>query len=185
MAAIPFQLKAAFRSEAQLKPRAQVRVAGVTVGKVASVQPADDGSDAAIATLDLDDQALPIYSDATAAIKSRLVFEGNFYVAIDPGTPGGTEMEDGDTISMDRTTGPVQLDRVLSDFPTDTRNNLRTVVQGLGQTLTQTEDGTSTAQSVNAALDDAPGAFHGISEVLSGLQGEQPQRPLQPRGGCR
>ena len=167
----PDQLKAIFRSESQIKPRAQVRIAGVPVGEVASVKDAD--GDTAEVTMTLEDTAPTIYSDATVAIKSRLVFEGNFYIDLDPGSPGAEELGDGDTVGVDRTTGPVQIDRVLSDLPTDTRNNLRTLVQGLGQTLTSTEGGQSTAQVVNQALENAPHAFRGLSQVFSGLQGQE------------
>src|SRR5262249_16214158 len=97
---------------------------------------------------------------------------------LDPGTPGGPEIHSGGTIGPDRTTGPVQLDRILADLTTNTRNDLRTVIQGLGQTLTQTQGGgkgESTSQSLNPASTNTPQAFRGIAQVMNGLQGEQPR----------
>ena len=170
----PYQLKALFRSESQVKPRAQVRIAGVAVGEVASVQPAAEGSDAIEVTMNLEDAALPVRADAQATIKSRLVFEGNYYVALDPGSPGAPEMEEGDTIAVDRTTGPVQLDRVLSDLPIATRNNLRTVVQGVGRSLNEKDsNGETTGEALNDSLENTPAVFEGIAKTFDGLQGEK------------
>jgi phospholipid/cholesterol/gamma-HCH transport system substrate-binding protein len=167
-----FELKAILRSPAQLKPRFPVRIAGVDVGEVTSVKPVGPGSDAVEVDMKLGDEALPIHSDASLAIRPRLVFEGNLYVALDPGSPGSGELHSGQTIGVDRTTGPVQLDQVLTDLPTTTRTDLRTVLQGLGQAIGGGDQPASIA--LNKSLRDAPQALRGLANVTSGLQGEQP-----------
>ena len=80
-----FQLKAVVRSGNELHSRTPVRIAGVDVGKVADVKRGPGGT--AIVTLNLDDQALPIHSDATLKVRPRIFLEGNFFVDLQPGTP--------------------------------------------------------------------------------------------------
>src|SRR5207302_5767456 len=71
--ASPYTVHAIFSSANGLRPNSLVRVAGVNVGKVSSVQPASgckSGSSsqqcsAADVTMTIDDQGLPIHQDAT------------------------------------------------------------------------------------------------------------------------
>ena len=171
----PYELNATFRTEAQLKPGSVVRIAGVDVGEVKSTEPVSEDSDAVIAKMEIEDTGLPIHADASATVRARLVFEGNFYVDLNPGSPGAPEMETGDTIGVDRTTGPVQLDRVLTDIPASTRTDLRTVFQGLGRSFTEdgNGDGKPASAAFNESLADAPKALAGVAQVTDGLQGVQ------------
>ena len=94
-----FELRAVFRSEAQLMVRSPVRIAGIDVGTVTEIEPIGDGSDAAVVTMQIDDKGLPIHADSTVKIRSRLLLEGNFYIELSPGTPAAGEMKSGDTIA--------------------------------------------------------------------------------------
>src|SRR3712207_7346325 len=60
----------------------------------------NDTATTEIYTLSLHD-ALPIC----------IFLEGNFFVDLEPGTPTAPEIEDGDTIPINQTAIPVQLDR--------------------------------------------------------------------------
>ena len=64
-----------------------MRIAGVDVGIVTSVDRIGHGSNAAVVTMNIDNNGLPIHADATAAIRARIFLEGNFYVDLHPGTP--------------------------------------------------------------------------------------------------
>src|SRR6266516_7836625 len=81
-----FILKAQFQSANSIRPNSPVRIAGVNVGKVESVQPLQ-GTDAAVLTMEISKDGLPIHSDATAKIRPRIFLEGNFFVDLKPGTP--------------------------------------------------------------------------------------------------
>ena len=83
----PFVLKAMFTTQTQLHIPSPVRIAGVDVGQVVSVQRVSGSSDAAVVTMDINKNGLPIHADATAKIRPRLFLEGNFYVDLHPGTP--------------------------------------------------------------------------------------------------
>ena len=92
-------------------------------------------SQAAVITMDIEPNGLPIHADATAAIQSRIFLEGNFYVDLRPGSPNARTVSSGHTLPAASTAGPVQLDRVLAALNSNARANLETLVQGFGGAL--------------------------------------------------
>jgi phospholipid/cholesterol/gamma-HCH transport system substrate-binding protein len=122
-----------FSSANQIAPNAPVRIAGVNVGKVESI---DAGpNDTAEVTVSLDDKGLPLHSDATARIRPRTFLEGAFFVDIQPGSPSAPELHDGGTIPVGQTSVPVQLDQILTSLQRPVRDSLRTALIGLGSAL--------------------------------------------------
>ena len=91
--ASPFVLKAVFTTETELHIPSPVRIAGVDVGEVTSVKPLGGNSRAAVVTMDINNNGLPIHADATAGILTRIFLEGNFYVDLHPGTPNAPVLE--------------------------------------------------------------------------------------------
>jgi virulence factor Mce-like protein len=182
----PFTLKAAFTVETQLHLGSPVRIAGVNVGTVTAVRRVGGNSTAAVATMSIQRNGLPIHADATADIRPRLFLEGNFYVDLHPGTPSAPTVSSGATLPASQTTGPVQLDRVLSSLRSNTRADLQTVLQGLGQSFngqpTAAEDATqdpsvhglTAGQALNRSLKYAAGAFRASTIVNAALLGSQP-----------
>ena len=112
-----YRLKAQFESANSIRPNSPVRIAGVEVGKVKSVEPLE-GTNAAVLVLELKDTALPIHADATAKIRPRIFLEGNFFVDLKPGSPGAPQLDSGDMIKITQTATPVQLDQVLTSLQT-------------------------------------------------------------------
>ena len=182
----PFTLKAAFTVETQLHLGSPVRIAGVNVGTVTSVQRVGGSSTAAVATMSIQSNGLPIHADATADIRPRLFLEGNFYVDLHPGTPSAPTVSSGATLPASQTTGPVQLDRVLSALRSNTRADLQTVLQGLGRSFngrpTAAQDATqdpsvqglTAGEALNQSLKYAAGAFKASTIVNAALLGSQP-----------
>ena len=117
-----------------------MRIAGVEVGKVKSVE-AEEGTDAAVVVLQINDEGLPLHTDATAKIRPRIFLEGNFFVDLKPGSPEAPELEDGDTIKVTQTATPVQLDEVLTALQSDTRQDLKDLLDGLAVALDLGADG--------------------------------------------
>jgi phospholipid/cholesterol/gamma-HCH transport system substrate-binding protein len=181
----PFVLKAVFTSQTQLHIPSPVRIAGVDVGEVTSVSHIP-GSSAGLVTMDIDKNGLPIHSNATALIRSRIFLEGNFYVDLSPGTPNAPLLSSGATLPAPNTSGPVQLDRVLAALTSDARTNLQTLLQGIGATLDTRGTPAETAsqdpitrnltggQALNKSLQYSTGAFRGSAMVNEGLLGTQP-----------
>ena len=134
-------LNATFTSQTELHLDSPVRIAGVDVGKVTSIKPVKGSPSAAIVSMTISSNALPIHSNATADIRPRLFLEGNLLHRRAPGTPSAPTLDRGETLPAPNTTGPVQLDRVLSALNSNTRANLQTLLRGLGGAL----DGKPTA----------------------------------------
>ena len=180
------ELKAVFKDTSNIGLRSPVRIAGVDVGKVTKVEAAGDDSTASVVTMELKDEALPIHEDAQAKIRPRIFLEGNFFVDLQPGTPSAGELESGEAIPPTQTASPVQLDEVLGTLKADARQDLQTVVQGLGEALSgkpkpgedasQDPDtrGETAAQSGNDSLKYTPGALRGFSVLNQSLLGTEP-----------
>jgi phospholipid/cholesterol/gamma-HCH transport system substrate-binding protein len=188
---IPFThgyiLKAQFTSANSIRPNSPVRIAGVEVGKVKSIDPVE-GSNAALLTMELKDSALPLHRNATAKIRPRIFLEGNFFVDLKPGTPDAPKLSSGDTIAITQTSTPVQLDQVLTSLQSDSRQDLQHVLEGLdtalnakpapGEDTPALAQGQSAAESFNDSLDDAPTAERSTAQVLEALLGTEPDRDL-------
>jgi phospholipid/cholesterol/gamma-HCH transport system substrate-binding protein len=125
----PYELEAVFRTANNLQPNSPVRIAGVDVGKVKTVEPVDRATGGARVTMELEDQGLPIHKDAQLKIRPRIFLEGNFFVDLQPGSPSAPELEDGGTIPMNQTAAPVQFGDLLNALQSDTREDLKTFLR--------------------------------------------------------
>jgi phospholipid/cholesterol/gamma-HCH transport system substrate-binding protein len=182
----PFVLKAVFTTETQLHIPSPVRIAGVDVGQVVSVKRISGNTRAAVVTMDINKDGLPIHADANAKIRSRIFLEGNFYVDLSPGTPSASVLTSGSTVPAANTAGPVQLDRVLAALTSPARANLQTLLQGIGASLdgqpTAAQDATQDpivrgltgGQALNKSLQYSAGAFRASAIVNQALLGQQP-----------
>lgn len=186
----PYQLKAVFQNATNIGLKSPVRIAGVDVGKVTGVSSYRDSTGtptgAALVTMSLSKDALPIHQDATLKIRPKLFLEGNFFVQLDPGSPSAPDLRSGSTIPMTQTAAPVQIDQVLTSLQADTRANLRTLLKGYGDAIDGKplpgEDadqvpsvrGLTAAQALNRWLDYSPQALRGTALVNQALLGEDP-----------
>jgi virulence factor Mce-like protein len=137
--AIPFRshytVKAVFANANNVRPNSFVRVAGVNVGKVTAVERVNEGEQAALVEMRIDDKGRPIRKDATMTVRPRIFLEGNFFVDVQPGSPSAPELGDGDTIPINQTKSPVQLDQVLTALQSDTRQDLQLLLRELSKGL--------------------------------------------------
>ncbi len=163
-----FEVDATFSTAAsQLTKGSPVRIAGVNVGKVSRMRRGPGGT--AIATLRLEDRALPLHTDATMKIRPRLFLEGNFFVDVRPGTPSAPELKDGGTVPLAQTAVPVQFDQLLDVLQRSTREDLQQTVKGLATALDK-----GGAQAINRGFGVSEGAFKGTAIVAEAARGEQP-----------
>jgi ABC-type transporter Mla subunit MlaD len=134
----------------------------------------------------IQDAGLPIYKDAEMKVRPRIFLEGNFFVDVQPGTPGAKPVPDGGTIPITQTSGPVQLDQVLSALQADTRKELQVLVQGYGDALNgkplpgedasqdKAVKGLTAGQALNRSLDYSTAALRGIAIVNQATLGTSP-----------
>jgi phospholipid/cholesterol/gamma-HCH transport system substrate-binding protein len=170
----PYELKAVVRDAQNLKPGAPVRTAGVEVGKVTRIEAEGDGAPAARVTMQLENEALPIRSDARLQIRPRILLEGNFFVDLEPGSPSAQELDDGSTIPVTQTTTSVTLPQVLSVLDSDTRTDLQTLLREYSTGL-----GDGGAEALNRAIPLLAPAYRLGAITNEALLGEQPTKDLR------
>ena len=177
-----FELKAQFQSAQNLKnAKSEVRIAGVEVGRVTSVEALSPDSPGAIVTMDIEKSGLPVHSDAELKVRPLLFLEGNYFIDLKPGSPSAPEVEDGHTVPLTQTAIPVQFGDVLTALQSDTRKDLRTLLReyafvglngggarGFNDSIDYWEPAYRSASLVNdASLGRRPGD---LRRVVSGQQ---------------
>lgn len=177
-----YTVKATFANAVSISKKAPVRIAGVNVGQVLSVE--RDGN-SSVVKFTVSDEGRPIHDDALAQIRPRIFLEGNFFVDLDPGTPESPEMKSDATIPITRTSTAVQLDELLSALQKPERANLQALLDGLGTGLTyqptpaddvdQDPDvaGLSAAAALNKAFDTSATAQRTSAIVNEALLGTE------------
>lgn len=124
---VPFQsgyrVDAVFSSSNELRKGSPVRVAGVDVGKVVSIE--EGPGDTSVAGMEISELGRPIRSDAVARIRPRVFLEGGFRIELRTGSPDAPELPNGGVIPLAQTTIPVQLHQALTIFDSAARERLR------------------------------------------------------------
>jgi len=185
-----YQLNAVFQNATNLRTNSPVRIAGVEVGTVKKVSAYKDSNGtptgAALVTMALNKNGLPIHRDATLKIRPKLFLEGNFFVQLSPGSPSAPTVHSGSTIPVTQTAAPVQIDQVLTSLQSTTRTNLQVLLVGYGDAINGKplpgEDasqvpavkGLTAGQALNKSLDYSPQALKGTALVNQAFLGEDP-----------
>jgi phospholipid/cholesterol/gamma-HCH transport system substrate-binding protein len=178
-----FRLKAQFATAVNIHKASPVRIAGVNVGKVSSIQ--RDGN-TGLVTMEIESRGLPIHTDATVKIRPRLFLEGNWFVELQPGSPSAPTISSGYTIPVAQTADPVQLDQVLDALNTDTRSNLQSFLINYGEALTRKPEaaenaeqepevhGLNAAEALNKIYSRGPASLRGGAVDAQAITGTEP-----------
>jgi phospholipid/cholesterol/gamma-HCH transport system substrate-binding protein len=125
-----YRFKAAFPEAALLVNEADVRIAGVVVGKVKSKELAESGR-RAVATLELEDEFAPIPRDTRAILRQKSLL-GETYVELTPGDSGVEDLPDGGTLPDSQVAETVEFEELFSAFDPETRRAFRQWLQEAG-----------------------------------------------------
>jgi phospholipid/cholesterol/gamma-HCH transport system substrate-binding protein len=148
----------------------EVKIAGVAIGIVRSVEREDDGTTTVAVKVD-DDVLDTMGSAPSARVRPATLLGGNYYVEI---VPGGRRGEFSGSIPLERTSLPVELDGLASAFPARAREGVRTSTAALDETFDS-----QGSRALRALVRSAPGTLDSTAQVLRGLQGTQPRRDLR------
>ena len=177
-----YRLTGVFMTAVNTHPKSPVRIAGVNVGQVTSIE--RQGA-VGVVHMEIEPKGLPIHSDATLKIRPRIFLEGNWFVELQPGTPSAPTLASGSTIPSTQTSDPVQIDQVLDALNTDTRANLQNFLQGYGDGLTRKPDAAENAEqnpevygltgagALNQAYRRGPAAERGSAIVNQAIGGTE------------
>ncbi len=126
-----YRIKVAFPEATQLGLEADVRVAGVTVGKVRKKE-LDPHGNRTIATLEIDRKFAPIRKTAKAILRQKTLL-GETYVELTPGDPGSPTVPEDGTLANSQVTPTTELDEIFTVFDPQTRAAFRGWQQDLAQ----------------------------------------------------
>jgi phospholipid/cholesterol/gamma-HCH transport system substrate-binding protein len=157
-----YRIKAAFPEAATLATEADVRIAGVNVGKVKTKE-LDKGGAQTLAEIEIDDQYAPIPEDTRAILRQKTLL-GETYVELTPGDPASGMLEEGELLSETQVEQTVELDELLRIFNPQTKDALRRWVAEQAKAI----DG-GTSRDLNDALGNLPEFSQSGAEVLSVL----------------
>jgi ABC-type transporter Mla subunit MlaD len=186
----PHEVQAVFETAQNLRPKAPVRIAGVNIGEVSKVEPLtsdspqltaqaggeqqaspdeDGAASAALVTMTIKDEGLPLHEDAQMQLRPRLFLEGNLFIDLKPGSPNAPEVEEGHTFPVNQTSSSVQIDQVLTTLQSDVRANLQTFLDEFGNALMKYGG----AKGFQELYKSSAGAFKYTSIVNEALQGKR------------
>src|SRR2546423_7201903 len=110
-----YEFKIAIPEATQLAQEADVRVAGVTIGKVTKKDLDQQYPDTTIATIQIEQKYAPVYQDAVAILRQKTLL-GETYVELTPGHKNAGAVPDGAMLNKcakaDQQLGSCPLDHV-------------------------------------------------------------------------
>jgi virulence factor Mce-like protein len=149
-----------FGSEAsQMTSNADVRIAGVNVGKVIRVQRSGDGADVLV---EMDAAYAPIPQDAKAIVRYKSLL-GEAFVALTPGDRNAPKLAENATLDAKNIGKVQQIDEVLGAFDAPTRLAFTQFLRDTSKVL----DGR--AKDINDALGNLAPTSEAAAELLTSL----------------
>jgi phospholipid/cholesterol/gamma-HCH transport system substrate-binding protein len=115
----PYEIKVPFQEATQLAQQSDVRISGVSVGKVQKIEVSPDGQQA-LATINIEDKYGPIPRGTRAILRTKTLL-GETYVELTPGDADGPKLLDGATLARANVAESVQLDEIFRTFDERTR----------------------------------------------------------------
>jgi phospholipid/cholesterol/gamma-HCH transport system substrate-binding protein len=135
-----YQIKVPFTEASQLAEQSDVRISGVDVGKVESIELGPGGKEA-IALLNIDDKYGPLPKGTRAMLRTKTLL-GETYVELSPGNKNEATLPEDSTLPPAQVTESVQLDEIFQAFDPKTRRAFQdwmqeaeVAIDGQGQNL--------------------------------------------------
>ena len=139
-----YRFQVSFAEATQLAKEADVRISGVPVGKVRTIEP-DTKTGRTTAVIEMESQYAPVRSDARAILRQKTLL-GETYVELTPGSPGAKSVPENGMLAQTQVSPTVELDEILRAFDPKTRKAWQTWMQAQAQGI----DGYG--QDINDAL---------------------------------
>jgi phospholipid/cholesterol/gamma-HCH transport system substrate-binding protein len=159
-----YRVKVELPEAAQLGLEADVRVAGVSIGKVRE-KDLDLKTNRTIATLELKKQYAPLRSDARAILRQKTLL-GETYIELTPGTKTAPYVKENGTLANSRVADSVQLDDILQALDPTTRRAFETWQQDMGKAVS------GRGRDLNDAIGNLPAFAADGSDLLKVLDSQ-------------
>jgi phospholipid/cholesterol/gamma-HCH transport system substrate-binding protein len=121
--------KVRFQTATLLVKDNDVQVGGRRIGSIKDIRLTDNNE--AEVTINVSKEFAPLHDGTRAAVRATsLSGIANRYIALTPGPQSAAKIDDGATITADKTTSPVSLDQLFNTLDAKTRHDLQQVIQG-------------------------------------------------------
>ena len=161
-----YRFTVSFNEAGQLSPEADVRISGVSVGKVKAVE-ADPKTGLSDATIELDQPYAPLPRDTRAMLRQKTLL-GETYVELTPGSKRAGTIPEGGRLARGRVAQTVELDEIFRAFDARTRDAFRSWIDQLALATT------GRGADINAALGELAPFAQDTTTLLKVLNGQQP-----------
>ena len=161
-----YQFQIAFPEATQLAVEADVRVAGVEIGKVRKKR-LDPRGNRTLATLEIERRYAPIPRDSRVMLRQKSIL-GETYVELTTGDKDGPKVPEGGELPQQNIRESVELDEILNKLDPFTRQAWRTWQQSLAEGVR------GRGQDLNDAFGNLPGFVEtggDLMEVLDAQRG--------------
>jgi virulence factor Mce-like protein len=159
-----YRFHTSFAEAGQLSTEADVRISGVPVGKVKTIE-ADKKTGRADVTIQLDARYAPLPSDAKAILRQKTLL-GETYVELTPGHRAARPIPEGGMLAASQVSDTVELDEIVRAFDPPTRAAFQQWMQAQGEAIG------GQGQALNDALGNL-GPFADDTATLVGILNRQ------------
>ena len=163
-----YRFQTSFAEATQLATEADVRISGVPVGRVKTIEP-DNETGRSIVVIELQSRYAPMPSDARAILRQKTLL-GETYVELTPGSRDAEPVPEGGSLPESQISDTVQLDEIYRTFDPETRAAFQTWMQ-------------EQARGISGYGRDLNDALGNLGAVRRGLR--RAGRHPQPPGGRR
>jgi virulence factor Mce-like protein len=122
-----YRFRAFFPEAVTLAKQSDVRIGGVTVGKVQSLSLPPKGN-ATEVEIELDPEYAPLRSDARAILRQKTLL-GETFIELTMGSDSAPPVPDGGLLAQSRTAESTQIDEIFDGFDQETRTSFQRWMQ--------------------------------------------------------
>jgi virulence factor Mce-like protein len=161
-----YQMKVSFAEGTQLAVEADVRISGVPVGKVKTVEP-NPRTGRSVATIQMEERFAPIPKDSKAVLRQKTLL-GETYVELTPGNKRGEMVPENGSLPNGSVSSTVELDEIFRAFDPKTREDFQTWMQQ------QARGVEGRAQDISDILGNLEPFAEDTTDLLKVLNGQAP-----------
>jgi phospholipid/cholesterol/gamma-HCH transport system substrate-binding protein len=159
-----YRVKVAIPEATSLGLEADVRVAGVSVGKVRQ-KDLDKKDNRTIATLEIKPEFAPLRSDVRAILRQKTLL-GETYIELTPGTKGAEPIKENGYLANSRVAPAVELDEILEALDPTTRRAFQRWQEDMGKAVS------GRGRDLNDAIGNLPSFAADGSDLLQVLDSQ-------------
>jgi virulence factor Mce-like protein len=160
-----YEMRVDFQEATTLAENADVRLAGVNIGKVRKKE-LNKGAASTRVDLAIEPRFAPLPADTKAILRQKTLL-GETYVELTPGSSGSPKLEDGKVLKG-KVEPTVELDEILEIFDKDTKRAFRTWIKD-GALITRDGGG----KDLNSALGNLSGFATDGADILGVLDDQR------------